>query len=140
MDTKICEALIFFTDLHDIREIKSAVHTVSHHIVCKSDDIYVSGSLTVTEESSFHSVRSRQYSQLGISHSGSAVVVRMNTEYNIIPVLQIFAHILDLASENMGHGNLYGGRKIDDHLLVLGGLPYIQHCVADLKSVLGLGL
>ena len=40
----------------------------------------------------------------------------------------------------MRHCHLHRGRQIDDCLVVLGRLPHIQHCIADLQRIINLGL
>ena len=48
--------LISFPDLHDMGEIKSAVHSMAHHIHRHGDDIHVAGALPVAEQSALHTI------------------------------------------------------------------------------------
>ena len=48
-------------------------------------------------------------------------------------------HVLNLARIHVRAAHLHGGRQVDDGLAVGRGLPHVQHGVAYLKGILGLG-
>ena len=50
------EVLISFADLHNMGEIQSTVHTVTHHIKCNGYQIHITGTLAIAEQSTFHTV------------------------------------------------------------------------------------
>ena len=124
------EILISFTDLHNMREIQSAVHTVTHHIKCNGYQIHITGTLAIAEQSTFHTVCSGQYAELRIADTASSVIVRMERYDYILAVFQIFTHIFYLACIYMRHGMLYSYRQIDDAFVICCRLPYIKNCIA----------
>ena len=103
------EILISFTDLHNMREIQSAVHTVTHHIKCNGYQIHITGTLAIAEQSTFHTVCSGQYAELRITDATAPVIVRMYAEYYIVTIFQMLVHIFYLTGKYMGHCHLYGG-------------------------------
>ena len=123
------EILISFTDLHNMREIQSTVHTVTHHIKCNGYQIHITGTLTVAEQSTFHTVCTCQKSHLCVSYAASSVVMRMQRYQHIFSVFQMFAHIFNLLCINMRHGMLYRYRQVDDRLSVCGRFPYFQNSI-----------
>ena len=134
------EILISFTDLHNMREIQSTVHTVTHHIKCNGYQIHITGTLAIAEQSTFHTVCSGQYAELRIADTAASVIVRMYAEYYIFTIFQMLVHIFYLTRKYMGHCHLYGGGQIDDCLTVSSGLPYLQYRIADFQRIIHLGL
>ena len=134
------EILISFTDLHNMREIQSTVHTVTHHIKCNGYQIHITGTLTVAEQSTFHTVCSGQYAELRIADTAASVVMGMYAKYYIITIFQMLVHIFYLTRKYVRHCHLYGGRQIDDSLAVSGGFPYLQYCIADFQCIIHLSL
>ncbi len=66
------------------------------HIQRKRDYVHVSRALAVSEKSSLYSVRARKQTELSIGDRAAPVVVRVQRHYNILPVVESFAHILYL--------------------------------------------
>ena len=52
------KTLIFFTDCCDIGKIKFRIYTMTYHVHCKCHDIHVSGTLSISKQSTFHTVSS----------------------------------------------------------------------------------
>ena len=130
------EILISIADLHNMREIQSAIYTVAHHIQCNGYQIHITGTLTVAEQSTFHTVCSGQYAELRITDAAASVIVRMYAEYYIFTIFQMLMHIFYLTRKYMRHCYLYSGRQIDDSFAVSGGFPYIQYRVADFQCII----
>ena len=104
------------------------VHSHSHHI-------HVAGALSVSKQGSLDPLGPRQDPKLRCGHAAAPVIVGMETENHIVPVFQMFVHIFQLAGEHMGHGVLHRGGDIDDGLIILRGLPHIQHRVAHIHRI-----
>ena len=111
-----------------------------HHVDGYGHKVDITGSLAVSEKSSLDSVGTCQNTELGIGNTGTSVVVGMNGYDYALTVLEVIGHEFDLVCKNMGHCNLYGGRKVDDRLLFRSGLPYVKNRIADLKCKFGLSL
>ena len=134
------EILISFTDLHNMREIQSAIYTVTHHIKCNGYQIHITGTLAIAEQSTFHTVCSGQYAELRIADAAASIVMGMYAEYYIFTIFQMLVHIFYLTGKYMGHCYLHGGRQIDDSLAVSGGFPYLQYRIADFQRIIHLCL
>ncbi|CDF08705.1 fKBP-type peptidyl-prolyl cis-trans isomerase [Firmicutes bacterium CAG:95] len=129
------KTLIGFTDLHDIAEIQSGFHTVNGHIHCNRYDIHITGSFTVSKQSSFHTVCTCQNSKLGIGDAAASVIVRMNAQYHAITIFEVLMHIFHLCCKHMRHRILYRCRKIYNHLVFRSRLPYIQNGITYLQGI-----
>ena len=134
------EILISFTDLHNMREIQSAIYTVTHHIKCNGYQIHITGTLAIAEQSTFHTVCSGQYAEFRIADTASSVVMGMNAEYYIFAIFQMLVHIFYLARKYVRHCYLHGSGQIDDGLAVSSGLPYLQYRIADFQRIIHLCL
>ena len=133
------QSLIFLADLRHIGEIQFRVDPVGEEIHRYSNQIDVSGSLAVSEQRTLDAVRARKDAEFRIRHAAAAVVVRMKTEDDAVPVFHILIQVLDLGSENMRHRRLDRGRNVNDSFPLRGRFPDVQHRVADFQPVLHLG-
>ena len=131
--------LIGLADGGHIGEVQLRVHAVGVHIHCQSDDIHVAGALAVAEQGALHPVGACQQGQFGIRHAGAPVVVGVQGECHVLPVLEVLAHVLHLAGVDVGHAHFHGDREVDDDVVVRAGFQHIEDCVADLQSVFGFG-
>ena len=59
---------------------------MAHHVQCHSHNVYITGTLSVAEQGSFHSVRPGQDTELGIADTTAAVIVRMNAQYDVFTI------------------------------------------------------
>ena len=134
------EILISIADLHNMREIQSAIYTMAHHIQCNGYQIHITGTFAIAEQSTFHTICSGQYAELRIADTAASVVMGMHAEYYIITIFQMLVHIFYLTGKYMGHCHLYGGRQIDDCLAISGGFPYLQYRIADFQRIIHLCL
>ena len=128
------EVSVLFINLHNFRhigEIKLRIHAVGEKVHCQCDDIHVTCSLAVSEEGSLYPVTACQQPQLGISHSSSSVIVRVQRYYEVFPVMKILAHIFNLRCINVRHRHCHCSREIDNNLVFRCRLPYIDNFVAD---------
>ena len=130
--------LILVDDIEHVIEVQLRINALAVHIQGKGDNVNVSGTLTVSEDRSFDPVRPGQDSHLRVGNAGSTVIVRMQGQHHIVPVLQIVRHILNLVRIDMRHGKLYGRRQVDDRLPVRFRLPHIKNRIADLQRKLRL--
>ena len=96
MNLHVRVLLICLNDLRHIRKIQLRIHAVAEHVHSERYQIHVSRSFAVAEQSSLYPVSACQQSQLGIRHSRSSVVVRMERDYQVFPVVQIGAHVFYL--------------------------------------------
>ena len=131
-----------FVDLGDggeIREIKPRVDTLREEIEGEGDDIDVAGALPVAEEGALDAVAACEKSHFAVRNGASAVVVGVEGNDDVFAVLQVFVHVFDLCSIDMGHGMRDGDGEVDDDLIVRSRIPDVENGVGDLKCELGLG-
>ena len=133
------EFFIFFADIRHIGEVQFRIYPLCIHIHSQCDDIYVTGTLTVSEQCSFDTVCTGKKSKFRVCHTTSTVVVRMQRYDNIFSVIQIVAHVLDLACIYVRHGMFYGYRQVDDCFLLCGWFPYIQNGVTYFQCIFRFG-
>ena len=114
------------------------VNAVGVHVQCQCDNVYVAGALAVAEEGALHTIRACQQSQFGIGHAGAPVVVGMQGQGHMLPVLEVFVDVLHLTGVDVRHAHFHGDGEVDDHVVVRAGFQYVQNLVADFQSVLRL--
>lgn len=122
-----------------IREIKPGIDAMAVHVHRQRNDIDVAGAFAVAEEGAFNPVGARQQPQFGVSHSGAAVVVRMQRNLYVSAAVEAVADILDLACIDMRKAHLDSRRQIDDDRAFSGGFPDIDDRIADVEGKLDLG-
>ena len=57
----------------------------------------------------------------------------------MLPVLEIFAHVLNLAGVDVGQAHLHGDGQVDDDIVVGRRLQHVQNRVAHFQGVFRLG-
>ena len=73
------KAFISLSYLHDMGEIQSAVHTMTHHIKRYGHNIHISGTFSVSEQCTLYSVCTRQNTKLRIADATASVIMGMHT-------------------------------------------------------------
>ena len=132
-------ALVDFHNGGKVGEVQLGIHAVGVHIHGQGDHIHIAGPLAVSEEGTLHPVGSCQQSQLRIRHAGAPVVVGVQGHGNVLPILQVLAHVLHLAGVDMGQAHLHSHGQVDNDVVVFAGLQHIQHGIAHFQCVLRLG-
>ena len=126
-------------DLVDVREVDLRVDALGEQVHAQGDQVDVAGALAVAEQAALDPVRAGLVAQLGGGHRGAAVVVRVQAQHHRVAAVQVPVHPLDGVGVDVRGGHLHGGRQVDHHRRVRGGLPDRRHRVADLDRVLQLG-
>ena len=70
-------------------------------------------------------------------HGGAPVVVGVDGDNDVLPAVEMLAHVLNLLGIDVGHGHLHGGGEVDD-LPFRPGLPDVDDRVADPQGKLHL--
>ena len=135
IDLHASVVLIAIADLGHIGKVKFRIHTLGIHIHGNSNNIHITGTLTVSKQSSFYTVSSSQKSHLRIGYPTASVVMGMQGNQHVFSIFQVFADIFDLLCIDMRHGMLYRYRQINDGFSVGCRFPYIQNCIADFQCV-----
>ena len=79
-----------------------------------------------------------QQGQLPGGHGGAPVVVGVDGDNDVLPAVEMLAHVLNLLGIDVGHGHLHGGGEVDDDLPFRPGLPDVDDRVADPQGKLHL--
>ena len=122
-----------------IGKVQLGVHAMGVEVHGQGDQVYVAGALAVAEQGAFHPLAAGQHAQFGGGDSGAAVVVGVEAEDDVLPVVQVFAHEFDLLGVHVRHGHLYGRGQVDDDLPAGPGLPDVDDGVADAQGELHFG-
>ena len=128
----------FFVGFHDgghIGKIEIRFHAVGEHIHGQRNNIHIAGAFAVSEQGALHPVGAGKQRQLRIGYARAPVIVGMQGEGHILPVFEVFTHVLHLTGVDMGKAHFHGDRQVDDDIVVRAGLQHIQNRVANLQRV-----
>ena len=132
------ELLIEFHRLGHVREVQLRVHPVGEQVHGHGDDVHVAGALPIAEEGALDALSPCQQGQLPGGHGGAPVVVGVDGDNDVLPAVEMLAHVLNLLGIDVGHGHLHGGGEVDDDLPFRPGLPDVDDRVADPQGKLHL--
>ena len=139
IDVHLCATLVNLCDLTDVLDIQLRIDSLREHVVSQSQDIYITGTLTVSEQSSLYTVCACKQCQLGSCHAGSTVIVRMYAQDHAVTILEVTIHPLDLVCINIRSVHLNGGRQVEDDRLLRSCLtPGILNSGTYLKCIIQL--
>ena len=79
IDVHLGASFIYIDDLPDIFNLQLRINALGEHVISHIQYIYVSGTLAVSEQGSFHTVCACQQGQLCCRHAGSTVIMRVDT-------------------------------------------------------------
>ena len=128
------------TDTVNIREINLRIHTLGVHVQAQRHQVNVTGALAITEEATLNTVSARQVTQLSSSHTGTAVIVRVQRQHNVLAVVQVAVHPLDRVGVHVRGSHLNGSGQVHNQLAaVLTNLQLLSHSVHHASRVLKLG-
>ena len=133
------ELFVGIRDGGHIGKIQPGIDALRIHIHGEGDDIAVARALAVAEEGAFDAVGARKEAELRRRDARAAVVVGMKGQNDVLAVLHVLVHVLDLLRVDVRHGVFHRGGKVDDRLPLCRGLPDIEDGVDDFERVLGLG-
>ena len=130
-----------FVDLssgRQVRKIEAGFDTVAVHVQSHDDDVEVTGPLPVSEKRSFDTISTGHQAQLSCRDSSATVIVRVQADNGVFPVIDIAAKPLDLVGMHVRRRPLHRSRKIQNNLLVRVGFPNTGNCVTDLQRIIHL--
>ena len=120
-------------------DIQLRVNALGKHIIGDGEQIHVSGTLPVSEQSPFHPLGSGKKGQLGACHTGSPVIMGMDTEYNSLPVLEMTIHPLDLIRIHIRRVHFHGGRQVYNNRFFLRRSPGLLYRRTDFQGEIQFG-
>ena len=124
--------------LRHVLQVQPRIHPLRVHVQRNGQYVRVARALAVAEQRALHAIRARQQPHLRVRHRAAAVVVRVQRHNDVLPAVQMVAHVLDLVRVNVRHRQRYRRRQIDDHRPLRRGLPDVDHRVAHLSRKLRL--
>ena len=110
------------------------VDALGEEVQPQCDKVDVSGALTITKETAFDTISTRQVTQLRSSHRGAAVIMRVQAEQDIVPMVKVSRHPLNRVGIDIGGRHFHRGRKIDDNLALGSRFQHIQDLIAHIHS------
>ncbi len=124
--------------LLDVLQLQLWVNALGEHVVSNGKNVHVTCALAVAKEGSLHSVSAGQKTQLCNGNSGSTVIVWVDREDNIVSVLEMGGHPLNLVSIDIRSIHLHCSWQVENNRCICGMVPGILHCGTYLKSIVNL--
>ena len=132
---------VFVDILHpvDVRAIQHRVETLRVHVERERDEVDIAGAFAIAEKRALDTVGTGEQAELGGGDAGATVIVRMQRDQDVLAVVELAAHPLDLVGMDVGRRHLDGGRQVDDELVVGRRLHDFGDRVADFQRHLEFG-
>src|SRR5699024_6267742 len=127
-------------DLVYVGAVDHRIHAVGVQVHAQGDQVHVAGALPLSEQAPFHPVGAGHHGQFRRCHGGTAVVVRMHREGDVLAAGQVAAHPFDLVGVHVGGGALDGGGQVQHDLTALLRAPDVHHRLADLQGIVQFGV
>src|SRR5689334_10135659 len=140
VDRQLIAVLDGATDLVDVGEVDHGVDALAEQVQPQGDQADVAGALAVAEQAALDAVSTGQHGQFGVGHRGTAVVVGVYRQADVVPARQVPAHPLDLVGVDVRRGPLDRARQVEDDLPARAGLPDVHHPRADVQGEVELGV
>ena len=126
------DVLIDAHQLRHIGKVQLRIHALRIEVERQRQQIRVARALTVAEQCALDAVCARQQPHFGIGNGAASVVVRVQRHHDMLPLVEVIAHILDLVGVDVRHGQRDRDRQVDDDRIFRRRLPDFEHFVADL--------
>ena len=120
-------------DFIQVTKINLGVNPLGEQVQSQRYQVNVSGALTVTKQAPFNAVGTRHIAKLRCRDSGSTVVVGVQAQNDVVPVVQVPRHPLNRVGIQVRGGHFHGRRQVDDHLALGRGLQNLEHLVTHLE-------
>ncbi len=120
----------------DVAEVDLRVDALGEQVDAQGDQVDVAGALPVAEQAPFDAVRAGHVAELGRRDRGTAVVVRMQRQDDVLAVCEVPRHPFDRVCIHVGGGHLNGRWKVDDDLAFRGRFEDFEDLVADVDGEL----
>ena len=125
--------------LVEIAEVDLWVDALGEQVDPQGDQVDVARALAVAEQTALDPVGSCLISELRRGHRGAAVVMRVQADEHVLPVVQVPRHPLDRVGVDVRRRHLDRRGQVDDHLAVGSRLEDLEHLVADIHGERELG-
>ena len=139
MHRQLVAVLHFAHDGRDIGKIELGVNALGIHIHRQGDDINVAGALAIPKQRTLNAISSGHQRQLCRRNAGTAVVMGVNADNQVVAVFDVATEPLDLVGVVVGRGDFYRGRQVHDHGLIGAGAVSVHDRFDDLNGKVHLG-
>ena len=122
-----------------LREVEFWIDTLAVHIHRHSDDVHISGPLTITKQRSLYAVSTCEQTKLPSRNRATAIVMRMQGHKKRVAMTYVVAEPLDLIGVDVRCADLHSRRQVDNHFVIGRWLDDINDCVTDINGKVHLG-
>ena len=110
-----------------MREIQLWINILRKHVEGYSYDIKVTGTLAVTEQSAFDTVRTGQKCQLGAGNARTAVIVRMHADNCCFTVFNMTAEVFNLVGIGVRRTHFNSRRQVEDNRVFFARAHFLHY-------------
>ena len=133
INTHLATTLIDFHDFLHVLDLKLGIDSLRKHIVSHRQNIHITGTFSIAQKSAFHTVCTGEKRQFCDGHTGSSVIMGMYAEDDIVPILKMGTHPLNLICIDIGCIHFHRGRQIKDNRCIGSMIPFLLHRRTDTK-------
>ena len=125
-------------DFVQVTKINLGVNPLGEQVQPQRNQVNVSGALTIPEQAAFNAVSARHVAKLCRSNSGSSVVVGVQAQNDVVPVVQVPRHPLNRVGIQVWGRHFDGRRQVDDHVALGRWLQNLENLVTHVERELQL--
>ena len=123
-------------DFVHLGEIEARVDALTVEIHGHRHDVHVAGTFPIAQQAAFHPLRARHDRQFCRRHCAAAVVVGVQADDHRVTPVHVPAKPFNLVSIDIGCRHFDRRGQIEDAGMGWGGLPNINHGVANFHGVI----
>ena len=98
-----CDLFVNVNDGRHIGEVEFRVYALGIHIHAECYNVNITCSFAVSEKSSFDSVTACEQAHFTVGNRTTSVIVRVEGNNKVFPVVEVVAHIFNLICVHMRH-------------------------------------
>ena len=126
-----CAFLINLFDVKNMREIQLGINILRKHVEGYSYDIQVTGTLAVTEQRTFDTVRTGQKCQLGAGNARTTVIMRMHADYCCFTVFNMTAEVFNLIGICIRRTHFNSRGQVEDNRVFFCRAHFLHYSLAN---------
>ena len=122
------------TNLVKVREVNLRVDSLTEQVDAERDEVDVAGPFTVAKQASLDAVGAGHVPQLGRGDCGSAVIVGVQRDDDVLAVIDVSAHPLDTVRVHVRRCHLDRCGQVNDDFTFGGRLQDLKDLVAHVDG------
>ena len=101
---------VHLNNLIHLFKIELRIHTLAVHVHRHSEDVHITGALTITKKRALNTIGAGKQGELRSRYSATSVVMGMNRNQHGIASFNVLAKPLNLVRVDIRRTHLHGGR------------------------------